>query len=624
MDYKIIESFHYGHSIHAYKVFGAHFVNENGLDGVRFTLWAPHARHVSVVGSFNNWNGTDTQMERITNSGIFSLFIPGVKKNDLYKYRIVDNGGNVFDKADPFAYFSELRPNTASVCYDVFNFKWTDSKWMKARTKNFDKPLNIYEVFAGAWKFDEDGKPLNYVDLANQLIPYVKEHGFTHIELMPLNEHPFDGSWGYQANGYYSCTSRYGEPKEFAKFVDMCHKNNIGVIMDVVPVHFVKDSHGLRMFDGQPLYEYEKDYDANSEWGTCNFDLWKEEVRSFLMSSCSFWADIYHVDGIRFDAISNLIFWSGNKGRGTNEGALAFVKRMNYYLSKEYQGLMLIAEDSSDFPKVTALTIDGGLGFDYKWDLGWMNDTLSYYKLDPIYRKWHHNKINFSMAYFYSEKYLMPFSHDEVVHGKLTIIDRMWGNYEQKFAQARNIYLYMFTHPGKKLNFMGNEMAMYREFDEKKELDWFMLKYPAHDAFLRYFTDLSKIYIGHPSLYRYDYEYKGFKWIDADNNQQSIYTYYREAEEEVIVVVLNMTPVSYEHFRVNVPYKGKYVELINSEKDIYDGCNMCNYEPLKTINDSLNKQQYLDIRVAPFAGIMFIHKKAKKKDAKKKGKENNV
>ena len=612
MEDKIIESFHRGHCINAYRVFGAHFTQESKA-GVRFTVWAPHARKVSVVGTFNDWNDEGYQMDRISDGGVYSLFIPGVKAYDLYKYRIVDNGGRTFDKADPFAFYSELRPNTASKVYNCFNFKWHDAKWMKNRTKNFDRPVNIYEVYAGAWKIKEDGTHYCYEELAKELIPYCLEHGFTHIELMPLNEYPFDGSWGYQASGYYSCTSRYGSPGGFAYFVDECHRQGLGVIMDMVPVHFVKDDHGLRLFDGQPLFEYANQSDANSQWGTCNFDLWKEEVRSFLMSAGGFWCDIFHIDGIRIDAVSNLIYWGGNKERGTNEGALAFIRRMNYYLSKEYNGLMLIAEDSSDFPKVTWSTIDGGLGFDYKWDLGWMNDTLNYLKKDPVYRKWEHNKITFSMAYFYSERFLMPLSHDEVVHGKHTIIDQMWGLYGEKFAQARTLYMYMFTHPGKKLNFMGNEIAMFREFDEDKELDWFMLKYPAHDAFLRYFTDLSNIYKSHPSLYKYDYDYKGFKWIDADNNEESIYSYYREADDECIVTVLNMTPIARPQFKLKVPYKGSYMELINSERDIYGGCNMCNFKPVQSKYDRKTKQDNIIIDIAPFGGVMFICKKRKER-----------
>ena len=609
---RIIEQFHEGHCIDAYKLFGAHFTYE-GSEGVRFTVYAPHARNVSVIGSFNEWDETQHRMERTGFTGIWSIFISVVKEWESYKYRIEDRNGHKIDKADPYAFYSETRPETASKVYNLNSIQWSDKNWMKKRTKNFDRPVSIYEVYAGGWHTNNE-YPYTYEMLKDNLIPYVKEHGFTHIELMPLNEYPFDGSWGYQASGYYSVTSRYGNPTEFATFVNECHKEGIGVIIDMVPVHFVKDAFGLRQFDGEPLYEYKKIEDAESEWGTLNFDLWNEEVRSFLMSAASFWLDIYHIDGIRIDAVSNLIYWGGNRDRGTNEGSLNFIKRFNYYLSQEYPTVMLIAEDSSDYPKVTESTANGGLGFDYKWDLGWMNDTLKYYATDPIFRIWDHNKLTFSMAYFYSERFIMPLSHDENVHGKKTVIDRLWGDYDTKFSQARNLYAYMFAHPGKKLNFMGNEIATFREFDEKKELDWFLLDYPRHDAFLRYFTDLNRIYLSHPCLYKDDYDYKGFKWIDADNAQQSIFSFYREDEKEVLVCIMNLTSASYEEFDMPVPYKGTYTEVLNSEKDIYDGCNMCNFEPLKSkaVKEKDAKfENKITIRIAPFGAIWFTCPKRK-------------
>ncbi len=609
---KLIESFHQGHCIDAYRFFGAHFVNENGKEGVRFTVYAPHARNVSIEGSFTNWGENPVHMSRTDFTGVWSAFVEGVKEWSSYKFRIEDRKGNMLDKADPYAFYSETRPSNASKVYNLDNIRWSDKTWMKKRSKNFNEPVNIYEVYAGGWKRDGD-HPFTYKRLEDELIPYVKEHGFTHIEMMPLNEYPFDGSWGYQASGYFSLTSRYGNPTEFASFVNACHKAGIGIIMDMVPVHFVKDAFGLRYFDGEPLYEYQNPNDAESEWGTMNFDLWSEEVRSFLMSAAAFWCDVYHMDGIRVDAVSNLIYWGGNRDRGTNDGSLAFIRRMNYYLNREFPQVMLIAEDSSDFPKVTAPTIYEGLGFDYKWDLGWMNDTLRYFEKDPIYRKWEHNKITFSMAYFYSEHFLLPLSHDENVHGKKTVIDRMWGDYNQKFAQARNLYAYMFAHPGKKLNFMGNELATFREFDEVKELDWFLLDYPAHDAFLRYFTDLNKIYTSHPCLWKDDYNWSyGFKWINADDADHSIYSFYREDEKEYLICVLNMTPASYEEYTIGVPQSGTYTELLNSEKDIYSGCNMCNFEKIKTVKAKDPKAEWkhtLTLRVAPFAAIYLTVKK---------------
>lgn len=614
---RIIEDFHQGNCVDAYRLFGAHYTYEGG-EGVRFTVYAPHARTISVIGSFNNWDENAAKMERTGFNGVWSIFIKDVKEWESYKYLIEDKYGNLHYKSDPYAFYSETRPDNASKTYNLRDIKWTDAAWMKKRTKNFDRPVSIYEVHAGGWKRNGEF-PYTYPELENELIPYVKDHGYTHIELMPLNEHPFDGSWGYQASGYFAVTSRYGNPTEFASFVNKCHKEGIGVIMDMVPVHFVKDAFGLRYFDGEPLYEYRKPEDAESQWGTMNFDLWSEEVRSFLISAASFWCDVYHMDGIRIDAVSNLIYWGGNRDRGTNEGSLNFIKRMNYYLNREYPGVMLIAEDSSDYPKVTWSTLDGGLGFDYKWDLGWMNDTLKYYERDPIYKKWHHNSITFSMAYFYSERFMLPLSHDENVHGKHSVIDKMWGTYEQKFMLARNLYAYMMAHPGKKLNFMGNEIGSFREFDEAKELDWFLLTYPAHDAFLRYFTDLNKIYKAHSCLSKYDYSYEGFKWIDADNAEKSVYSFYRSDEKEYLICVLNMTPASYEEFTIEVPQGGTYTEILNSEKDIYSGCNMCNFAPVKAVKRKVDKKTFkydLTIRLAPFAAVwMTVKRRAPRKKA---------
>lgn len=608
----LIEKFHQGHCIRAFELFGAHFVFE-GEEGVRFTVYAPHARRVFVIGSFNDWDMNQAVMERMDSTGIWTIFIPGVKEWQSYKYRIEDKNGKFHDKSDPYAFYSETRPENASKVYNLRNIRFNDHTWMKKRSRNYDQPVSIYEVYAGGWKRNGE-YPYTYKMMEEELIPYVKEHGFTHIEMMPLNEYPFDGSWGYQASGYFSLTSRYGNPTEFASFVNACHKAGIGVVMDMVPVHFVKDDFGLRMFDGEPLYEYTNVHDAESEWGTMNFNLWSEEVRSFLISAAIYWLEVYHIDGIRIDAVSNLIFWGGNKNRGTNDGSIDFMKRFNYYVHREFPEVMMIAEDSSDYPKVTAPTIDGGLGFDYKWDLGWMNDTLKYYETDPLYRKWEHNKINFSMAYFYSEKFMMPLSHDENVHGKKTVVDRMFGDYDQKFSQVRNLYAYMYAHPGKKLNFMGNEIASFREFDEQKELDWFLLDYPRHDAFLRFFTDLNTLYKKHPALSKYDYESKGFRWIDADNNEDSIYSFYREDEKEYIVCVMNMLPKEHEAFVLDVPQTGSYKEILNTEHTVYDGCGMVNPRAIRSRKKKEPNQfeHEITIKLAPFACSWFRCLKKKK------------
>ncbi|MBO7703876.1 MAG: 1,4-alpha-glucan branching protein GlgB [Solobacterium sp.] len=616
---RIIQDFHQGQCIDAWQLFGAHFTFE-GAEGVRFTVYAPHARNVSVIGSFNEWDDTKCRMSRTGFSGVWSVFVPGVREWESYKYRIEDTSGKKIDKSDPYAFYSETRPENASKVYNLHNIRWDDEEWMRTRSAGLDQAVSVYEVYAGGWKHNGE-YPYTYGMLQENLIPYVKEHGFTHIELMPLNEYPFDGSWGYQASGYYSVTSRYGNPTEFARFVNACHQAGIGVIMDMVPVHFVKDAFGLRKFDGQALYEYRKPEDAESQWGTLNFDLWNEEVRSFLISSAMFWCRIYHIDGIRMDAVANMIYWAGNRDRGTNEGALNFMKRLNYYLKREYPQVMLIAEDSSDFPKVTASTLDGGLGFDYKWDLGWMNDTLKYFATDPIYRVYDHHKLTFSMAYFYSERFILPLSHDENVHGKKTVIDRMWGSYEQKFSQVKTLYAYMFAHPGKKLNFMGNEFATFREFDEKKELDWFLLTYPVHDAFLRFFTDLNRIYTNHPCLFRNDYDFGGFQWIDADNAKQSVFSFYREDDREYLLCIMNLTPAQFDVYDVPVPQKGTWTEILNTEKDIYGGNNFCNYEPLrtKTVKGEARFPQKITLRLAPLGAVWFTCPKKKTKKTVKEG-----
>lgn len=601
---KRIRSFHEGQCMDAYRLFGAHFCVEEHRRGVRFTVYAPHAVKVWVAGSFTDWGNNRIAMN--VQDGIWSVFVEGLQEGESYKYVIQDFRGNIFYKSDPYAFFSEVRPSTASRIYDIEQLVWNDIWWQRGKCDNYDRPVSIYEVYAGGWK-ETDGISV-YEMLEKELIPYVLKMGFTHIELMPLNEYPFDGSWGYQASGYFSLTSRYGTPKEFASFVNACHNNDIGVIMDFVPVHFVKDDFGLRNFDGQALYEYADSENAESQWGTMNFNMYSEEVRSFLISAAAFWCDVYHMDGIRVDAVSNLIYWGGNSNRGVNNGALDFVKRMNYFIKSEYPGVMLIAEDSSDYPKVTAPTIDGGLGFDYKWDLGWMNDTLKYYATDPYYRHLDHHRITFSMSYFFSEKFLLPFSHDENVHGKKTIIDRMWGNYEQKFAQVRNLYAYMFAHPGKKLNFMGNELAMFREFDEKKELDWNLLKYPVHDAFHRFFCDLNRIYRENPCLYATDYRgFSCFQWLDADDAKESIYSFYREDRQECIVFLMNCREVNYESYALKVPYHGGYEEILNTESEKYGGCVKMGSGVVHSF--SVGNEEKISIPVAPWSAAFLRYRK---------------
>lgn len=605
MNNKELQSYYDGYSLKAYDIFGAHFVE----GGVVFRLYAPNAKSVRLIGDFNNWDREATFLKKVTNE-IWEVTVEGLQEYAQYKYVIESQDGKLMEKADPYAFYNEMRPGWVCKVVNLDEYKWTDQDWMKSRTLNFDKPMNIYEVHLGGFKHHGAGRWFTYYEMIDELIPYVKEMGYTHIELMPLNEYPFDGSWGYQQYGYFSVTSRYGNCYQLMMFIDACHKNGIGVIMDIVMAHFVKDSFGLIKFDGTCVYENSDPSQSESQWDTHYFDFAKNEVVSFLMSSAGLWLDKYHMDGLRVDAVSNLIYYNGDSRKGENDGAIAFIKRFNYHLHANYPGAMIIAEDSTSYPRVTEKVEYGGLGFDYKWDLGWMNDTLRYYKMDPEYRKYHHNLINFSMAYFYSEKFILPFSHDEVVHSKGTIVDKMWGNYEEKFAQCRNLMVYMYTHPGKKLNFMGNEIASFREFDEQKELDWFLLSYPAHDSFKRMIRDLNEIYKSDEAFWKDDYSWDGFKWIDADNNEQRIYSYVRFGREYVYVVVLNMAPVSYEEFELGVPTYGYYTEILNSEKDIYSGCNMCNFTKVQAKKPGKNGMHYsMKIRLAPYAGVILRAKR---------------
>lgn len=600
MDSKDLQSYYDGYSIDAYKIFGCHLCQ----DGAIFRLYAPNAKSVRIIGDFNNW---DTNANYLLKSdyGFWEVKIIGAKVYDKYKYLIEDQKGKVKEKIDPFGFYFARRPDFTCKIVDLDNYRWHDENWMDNRSRNYDKPVNIYECHLGGFDRASDGQWLNYYQMIDRLIPYVKKMGYTHIELMPLNEYGLDASWGYQSFGYYALTSRYGSYDQFMMFVDACHQNNIGIIMDIVPVHFVKDEYGLIDYDGCHLFESDDAGKRESSWGTRYFDFSKGMVKSFLMSSAALWLDKYHIDGLRLDAISNLIYFQGNKNLGENKEGISFIKRFNYYIHQKFPTVMTIAEDSSDYPKVTSLDEDG-LGFDYKWDLGWMNDTLKYYSEDAEYRHYDHNLINFSMAYFYSERFLLPFSHDEVVHSKKTIIDKMWGDYEAKFAQCRNLMVYMYSHPGKKLNFMGNEFASFREFDEEKPLDWFMLSYPIHDSFLRLSRDLNEIYRHKPAFWQDDYNYKGFRWIDADNAKQRVYSFVRFDQQYCYVVVLNMSPVGYHNFEIGVPTYGFYCEIINSEKDIYGGCNMCNFHKVRATKGKMHNYNYhMAIDIAPYGAMIF-------------------
>ena len=605
---KKFDKFFEGYELEAYKLLGTHKKN----NGVEFCVWAPHAHHVEVFTSLD-WNKF-VKLKKIDDRGIWYGFIDDIDPIYSYRYRIYTSSNTYVDKADPYAYCFEKRPANASCMYDLNYYKFSDKKYLNNRNVSYKKPMNIYELHLNGFKRKKDKEFTTYQELKDDLIPYIKEMGYNFIELMPVFEHPFDGSWGYQATGFFATTSRYGTPYDLMDFVNECHKNNIGVLLDVVYMHFASDDYALANFDGSPCYEYKEAHLAKSDWGSSCFDLTSSPVVSFLMSSANFFLKEMHFDGLRFDAVSHFIFHKGNRDLGVNVAGQDFLKRVTHHLKTIHPECILIAEDSTDYKDVTKPSEYGGLGFDYKWDLGWMNDTLNYYAMDPIYKKYHHNDLTFSMAYFYSERFLLPFSHDEVVHSKKTIVDKMWGDYETKFRLCRNLYVYMYTHPGKKLNFIGNEIGMFREFDETKELDWFLLKYPIHDSFKRLVRDLNQIYLSHPCLSLDDYDYNRFKWIDADNAEQSVYSYFRYDDKECIVTILNMLPCSYENYRIGVPFSGQYEEIVNSEKDIYNGCNMCNFKPIRSHKKrSHNLPQSIEIRIAPYSAIMFKVKLNKNK-----------
>ena len=563
----IIQDFYDGKAFDAYEYFGAHMEDNE----VVFRTYAPNAVKVFIIGEFNGW--TEEEMEEIDQSGIYSFRSLKAKVGMMYKYRIYKQDGRFMDHCDPYGFGMEVRPNTASYIVDLAEYQFTDDEWMASRSTNMNEPLNIYEMHLGSWKTnpaDENGW-FHYSEIADDLIAYVKENHYTHIEFMPLSEHPADCSWGYQNTGFFSPTSRYGTAKELKELVDKCHLSGIGVIIDFVPVHFAVDDYGLNMYDGTALYEFPNNDMAISEWGTRNFNHSRGEVCSFLQSCANYWLKEFHFDGIRMDAISRAIYWQGNPNRGVNTRAIDFIKNMNQGLKQLHPTVMLIAEDSTAYPKVTASVENGGLGFDYKWDLGWMNDTLYYFSKSPEERPAEYHKLTFSMHYFYNERFLLPLSHDEVVHSKGTIIQKMWGEYEDKFRQLRALYLYMYTHPGKKLNFMGNEIAHFREWDEKREQDWNLLEFPMHDAFHRYMKKLSELYCTVRALYEAPYDSDAFRWLVSNDQQQCVYIFERGIGKERIVAAFNFSNTYYNHYSFSTSVPMKLTELMNSDYDLYGG-----------------------------------------------------
>ena len=553
--------FYSGKVFDAYKYLGAH-VKENE---VTFRTFAPNAKKIELIGEFNDWNGIE--MKRADDDNFFECAIENAKPGMLYKYKIYDKNGRCVDHCDPYGFGMEVRPNTASIIRDLDEYNFNDDEWIKRRDDCKDKPLNIYEVHLGSWRKKSDDTWYTYKEVAHLLIPYVKEYGYNYIEIMPLSEHPCDESWGYQNTGFFSPTSRYGTAIDLMYFIDKCHENNIGVIMDFVPVHFAIDEFALANYDGTSLYEYPYEDIEMSQWGSKNFIHSRGEVRSFLQSAANYWIEEYHFDGLRVDALSNIIYWQGNSDRGENKGAIEFIKGMNKGLKELHPTVILAAEDSTAYPKVTEKVEDGGLGFDYKWDMGWMNDTLEYFKMHPYDRKRAYHKLTFSMMYFYSEHFLMPLSHDEVVHGKATIIQKMHGEYGDKFKQVRALYMYMYAHPGKKLNFMGNEIAQFREWDEKREQDWNILDYPIHNNFYKFMKKLNNIYLEYPALYKNDYEYSGFRWIDCHQEDKCIYVFERVCKEQRVIAIFNFSNEYHKDYELKVDSIKKMRLIIDSNSD---------------------------------------------------------
>jgi len=580
--------FHQGTNYHAQDFFGCHFDAE--LKQAIFRAWAPRALEISIVGDFNAWNDKSHPMERLSEAGVWELRIPQVELWQRYKFSILGADGRRRLKSDPYAFHTETDGNTASIIYELEGYEWQDAGWMAQRqhTNLLDKPMNIYEVHLGSWRRYPDGNCLTYLQLADELVPYLSEMGYTHLELLPVMEHPFGRSWGYQVCGYFAATSRYGHPKELMALIDRCHQAGIGVILDWVPAHFPKDAHGLVEFDGAPLYEAQGPYRMEQrEWGTRHFDYGRTEVQSFLISNALFWLQCYHADGLRVDAVSSMLYHSYGKkpgewvpnsyGGSENLDAVAFLQKLNKAVAESCPGTMMIAEEATAWPLMTKPAMEGGLGFTFKWNMGWMNDMLDYVIVDPIYRRMLHEKITFSFYYAFSENFILPISHDEVVYGKRSLLDKMPGDYFWKFAGARAFLGYMITHPGKKLNFMGSEIGQFKEWDHEDAVEWFLLQYPAHQNFHAYVKALNSFYLQQPALWEIDFSWEGFQWVSADDRDQNIVVFMRlDKRRNYLIVVQNFAPVTREGYAFGVPDKGIYEEIFNSDAEAFGGLGFSN------------------------------------------------
>ncbi len=611
--------FNEGKHLHVYNILGAHLHEVDGIAGVRFATWAPSAERVSVVGNFNQWDGRCHPMRSRGSSGVWELFIPGLTKGDLYKFEIRNlSTGQVMAKTDPYAQQMELRPRTASAVTHS-QYQWQDQSWMTERESHdwLHQPMSVYELHLGSWQRGEHGEFLSYQELAERLVVYIKQLGFTHIELMPVTEHPLDASWGYQTTGYFAPTRRFGEADDFRYFVDYCHQHGIGVLLDWVPAHFPRDEFALAQFDGSALYEHaDPRLGAHPDWGTLIYNFGRNEVRNFLLSSAIFWLKEFHIDGLRVDAVASMLYldysredhdWLPNiHGGNENLEAIQFLREFNVVTHREHPGTIIMAEESTAWPQVTRPTELGGLGFSMKWNMGWMHDTLEYLSHEPVHRSYSHNQLSFGLLYLFSENFVLPFSHDEVVHGKSSLLHRMPGDEWQRFANLRLLYTYMFTYPGKKLLFMGCEFGQGSEWNFNEQLEWYALDYPHHQGVQKVVSDLNQLYRQQTALHRYDFDPQGFEWIDCNDAQQSVVSYLRKCDDRFVIVVLNFTPVPREGYRVGVPQGGVYREIFNSDSTHYHGSNMGNYGSIASDDIAwMNRPCSISLTLPPLAGIVL-------------------
>lgn len=635
-----LELFHDGDAVRAYEFLGAHFVNWDGRDGVVFRVWAPNALSVSVVGDFNSWNQNANPMYKISQPGVWELFIENLSQGDIYKYCIETPKYEKILKSDPYAFYFQLRPNNASRIYELGGYEWNDAKWTQAQGKvsHRERPLNIYELQAASWKRHEDGESYSYRELAKELVPYVKDMGYTHIELMPITEYPFDGSWGYQVTGYYAPTSRFGEPKDFMYFVDECHKAGIGVIIDWVPAHFPRDGFALGKFDGTCCYEYSDTRKGeHKEWGTYVFDYTRYEVISFLVSSAMFWLDMYHIDGIRVDAVASMLYldygrndgqWVANKyGGKENLEAVEFLQRLNTATHLHHPNAMIIAEESTSWPLVSRPVFDGGLGFDYKWNMGWMNDMMHYMSLDPKWRPFNHDNLTFSFFYAFSENFILPISHDEVVYGKGSLLNKMPGDMQSKYANDRAFMAYMMIHPGKKLSFMSSENAQFNEWNDKVQVEWELLDNKENAQMHLFFKELNHFYLENPPMHEVDFTWEGFDWIANDDYSQSVIAFRRfDKKGSEIIAVCNFQNEKRENYRIGVPYSGTYAEVFSTDKAEYGGSGFTNGSKIKSSKDEPmhNFEQSVSLTL-PAMSVIYLKlvrkdpKPAEKKKSEKAG-----